>query len=123
MTYWYEIPSPAGLAPLTELLHPGSRTSFYFDDRLRFRAVNESFINDYLRWGPEAVVGLRTDYELEFDVDFCTGLDELREFLGPHYSDSSEVLLGTYPAADDDGVDAVTLLLPDADGQVRAHPH
>lgn len=123
MTNWYEIRSPAGLAPLTELLHPGSRTSFYFDDRLRFRALDESFIDDYLVWGPEAVVGIRADDELELQVDFCTGLNELTEFLGPHYFDASEVLLGAYPEADDDGVDAVTLLLPDADGQVRAHPH
>jgi hypothetical protein len=33
------------------------------------------------------------------------------------------VLLGAYPSADDDGTDAVTLVVPDADGQVRAHPH
>jgi hypothetical protein len=123
MTCWYEVSGPDGLAPLAERLHPGSRVSFYFDDRLRFRAVNQSFIDDYMAWGPEAVVGVRTTDELTLDVGFWTGLKELTEFLGPRYSDSSEVLLGAYPSADGDGIDAVTLVLPDLDGQVRGHPH
>lgn len=123
MTCWYEVSGPERLATLAERLRPGSRVSFYFDDRLRFRTVDESFIDDYLAWGPEAVVGLRTEDGHALEVGFWTGLKALTEFLGPEFPPSSEVLLGAYPSADDDGTDAVTLVVPDADGQVRAHPH
>jgi hypothetical protein len=33
------------------------------------------------------------------------------------------VFYGPFPAADNDGVDAVTVTLPDLDGVVRDHPH
>jgi hypothetical protein len=122
-TYWYEVSGPDVLVELAERLGPGSRVSFYFDDRLRFRAVSESFIDDYLAWGPEAVVGLRTEDDLVLEVGFWTGLADLTEFLGPQYSTLEDVLLGAYPSDDDDGVDAVTIVLPDADGLVRAHPY
>jgi hypothetical protein len=120
---WYELRTVTQLPALAARLHPASRVSFYFDNRLRFRAVDGSFVDDYLAWGPEAVVGLRTSDELELEVGAWTGLDDLTAFLGPLFGPSTQALLGPYPASDDDGEDAVTLVLPDADGQVRAHPH
>lgn len=122
-TRWYIAERESDLAAIALHLGPGSRVSFYFDDRLRFHPWGPQFVDEFLRVGePEAVVGLRTDDPVELDVNFPTGLSDLTDFVGatPY---GQPLLLGAFPAADNDGESAVTVTLPDRDGVVRQHPH
>jgi hypothetical protein len=122
-TRWYIAEHESDLAAIALQLSPGSRVSFYFDDRFRFHPWGPHFVDEFLRVAePEAVVGLRTGDPVRLDVDFPAGLSELTDFVGATaYGDP--LLLGAFPAADNDGESAVTVTLPDRDGVVRQHPH
>ena len=59
---------------------------------------------------------------MRFEVDFITAASELWEFieaLGP----DATIYFGAYPARDDDGRQAITVVLPDRDGVICPHPH
>jgi hypothetical protein len=59
---------------------------------------------------------------IEMEVDFPSSareVDEQLELAGR----PSRVFVGPFPAADNDGSDAITALVPDADGSVRREPH
>ena len=122
-TRWYVAEEPSDLPAISLQLGPGSRVSFYFDDRLRFRPWGSDFVDEFLRVGqPEAVVGRRTDDPVRLEVDFPGGLAALTDFVGPA-PEGDLLLLGAFPAADNDGESAVTITLRDRDGVVREHPH
>jgi len=36
---------------------------------------------------------------------------------------SAHIFYGPFPSPDDDGVNAITIVLPDVDGFVRPHPY
>jgi hypothetical protein len=59
---------------------------------------------------------------IEIDVEFIAGDEELRDFAAGLAS-RARVVYGRFPAADDDGVRAITFDLPDRDGIFRPHPH
>jgi hypothetical protein len=122
-TRWYIAEHESDLAAIELKLVPGSRVSFYFDDRLRFQPWGPHFVDEFLRvGGSEAVVGRRTGDPVRLDVDFPAGLSDLTDFVGST-AYGQPLLLGAFPAADNDGESAVTVTLPDRDGVVRRHPH
>jgi hypothetical protein len=51
-----------------------------------------------------------------------TGCNDLDDFVST-LTAVSLVFFGPFPASDNDGIRAVTVALPDADGVVRSHPH
>jgi hypothetical protein len=123
-TNWFYVTSPGQLGELAARFRPGSSVSFYFDDRIKCTMVDDEFIDDVLDIvvaDGEAVVGFLAGDGLELDVDFVAGLGDLTEMLGARGS-GTVAFVGAFPARDD-GVDAVTFDLPDADGVVRRHPH
>jgi hypothetical protein len=131
-TEWYRCLHQTHLAAITAQLSPGSIVSFYFDQRIAHRRYTPDLhrqiidLMDRLRALPgetgEIVFGQLGDDELHIQVDFPAGaedLDELTSTLGTH----SWIYYGPFPARDNDGVNAITLTLPDNDGIVRRHPH
>jgi len=124
-TNWFYVPTPGQLEELAAQLRPGSSVSFYFDGRIKRTVLGDEVIDDVLdivAAEGEAVVGVLADDGLVLDVDFVAGLGDLTEFLGARES-GAVMFVGGFPGRDDDGVDAVTFDLPDADGVVRRHPH
>jgi len=124
-TRWYYCRKASQLGAIEARLRPGSVVSFYFDKRIRSAAyspeVKPEMLNIIDRTR-DVVVGLLSEDQLELHVDFVTSageLDELTNRLDP----KTQVFYGAFPSRDNDGIDAVTVVLPDVDGIVRAHPH
>jgi hypothetical protein len=59
---------------------------------------------------------------MDIHVDFVSGKNDLSQLIS-EVSAGTLVFHGEFPARDNDGANAITLTLPDADGVVRAHPH
>lgn len=130
-TDWYHCPDHAHLDAITTELHPGSVVSFYFDDRIAHRLYTPWLHQQMLQLmrslrdageTGEIVVGQLAADGLHIEVDFPSGPRDLEEFTRTLGADS-QIYVGLFPGRDDDGVDAVTLTLPDLDGITRAHPH
>ncbi len=124
-TRWYYIEALDKLSALVDLLSPGSAVSFYFDGRVERRCFDDDFVDvvlDVVEGHGEAVVGVLSTDQLIIDVEFIAGLGDFTELFGA-IVDGTVLFVGAFPARDDDGVDAVTIDLPDADGVVRRHPH
>lgn len=124
-THWYFISSVEQLSSLAGRLLPGSVVSFYFDGRIQQQLLDDSLVDAVLNLvveHGEAVVGALASDGLTIDVEYIAGLGDFTEFLGPS-AGGRELFIGAFPGRDDDGYDAVTLTLPDADGVVRCHPH
>ena len=124
-TNWYYCRNERSLDQIEERLRPGSVVSFYFDDRIgklwHFEEVC-SRVDEVVAAVGECVVGVLANDEIGIEVGFVSGRDDLSEFLNGLPS-SSPFFVGEFPARDNDGKDAATILLPDADGVVREHPH
>lgn len=130
-TNWYHCPGRACLDAITTELSPGSLVSFYFDDRIARRLYTPGLHQQMLRLmrslreagdSGEIVVGQLAADGLHIEVDYPSGpesLEEITRTLGTR----SRIYVGRYPGRDNDGVDAVTLTLPDLDGITRAHPY
>lgn len=124
-TKWYYCVDRNHLQSVETQLSPGSAVSFYFDDRMRsdfYSTELKSRVETIIAETGEAVVGVLCEDGMHINVEIIAGLHELAEFvstLGP----TSRVFYGAFPARDNDGIRAVTVVLPDADGVVRAHPH
>jgi hypothetical protein len=124
-THWFYLDDRASIPPLAARLSPGSVVSFYFDERLRFRTIDDVFMDDFFRLigsHGSAVVGRMSDDGLELKVDFPNALSDFTEFLAGGVA-STPICLGAFPDRDNDGVNSVTVTLPDHDGVVRMHPH
>lgn len=124
-TRWFYVESSAALSSVLDLLVPASRVSFYFDDRIAEFELNAELTNivaRLLEQHGEIVVGTMPVNGVEIDVDFATSPHEVVEHLELAPS-PYRVFVGAYPAADNDGVGAITALVPDADGSVRREPH
>jgi hypothetical protein len=123
-TCWYYCRDATDLEEIMGELAPGSIVSFYFDGRLRHGTeIGEAVaaLRAKLRTGAEEVVlgVLRDRIHVHNLISTSRELDEI---VG-EIADSAELLYGAYPAADNDGIAAVTFTVPDADGVVRRHPH
>jgi hypothetical protein len=124
-TRWYFCADKLSLEAVAAKLSPGSVVSFYFDDRIRSdlhsRRIQAS-IEEIIAKEGDAVVGTLAEDGVRIDVQIVAGPKELVEFLSAIASDR-RVFYGAFPGRDNDGVEAVTLTIPDADGTVRNHPH
>jgi hypothetical protein len=67
------------------------------------------------------VLGALRPPDIEVETDFPGSIKEADEFARDH--PDATIIVGAFPAAENDGLDAVTIDLPDADGVVRPHPH
>jgi len=124
-TRWFHVASARDLELVCHELAPGSTVSFYFDDRIALLPYDDETVMrilDLIAAHGDAVVGALDDNQLEISVEFVAGANELGEF-AENLPPQSSVFVGAFPAADNDGYDAVTLSLPDRDGVTRRHPH
>jgi hypothetical protein len=124
-TRWYHLERAGDLSVLFDLLTPGSAVSFYFDGRLDWRRMDDEVVDvilDLVHANGEAVVGVLSADQVTIDVEFVAGLGDLTEFLGS-FGNGAWLLVGNFPARDNDGENAITVELPDADGVLRRHPH
>jgi hypothetical protein len=68
------------------------------------------------------MVGTLGEDGLRVDAEIISGRNELAEFLAANKS-GSRISYGAFPARENEASRSVTLVLPDADGMVRPHPH
>ena len=124
-TDWYFCQSEPQLRDVENALSPGSVVSFYFDNRIERQAYSPSLrptLEEIIADTGDVVLGFLQDDGLHLSLEVVDNPLELGEFLSS-VDDGTEVFFGAFPARDDDGVHAVTLVLPDEDGVVRAYPH
>lgn len=124
-TNWYYCTNPEGLLAIEAALRGGSVVTFCFDDRFVWSedlAAVEQAANRILESegcclvGALCTDGYRLDAQVVLDrIDIEQTIAEL--------TPRGRLVYGGFPARDNDGVAAVTLQLPDADGVVRPHPH
>lgn len=124
-TKWYYCSDQQCLEDLELSLSPGSAVSFYFDGRISRTLFSKEIANilvDKVIDAGELLVGVHRSNSQRIDVEIISGIHELMEFLSGVIP-GALIFYGPYPERDNDGVDAVTVILPDADGVVRPHPH
>jgi hypothetical protein len=131
-TNWYYCANFNQLPDVTSRFRPGSLVSFYFDGRIQRQAYSSDLLprlENMLDESPAIQSGVR---EIVFGVlqadgtSIAVGFPSSMEEIEEEVSDAqlaSVVFFGFFPGRDDDGKSAVTLVLPDADGIVRAHPY
>lgn len=122
-TRWYWVSGADELEDLAVRLHPGSEVSFYFDERLAWRILDDEVRAELL-----AILADDGDFPLgrplagiELDVVIVSGMDELAREVA--HAEGKAVLVGRFPSRADDGQSAITIHLPDLDGVVRSHPY
>lgn len=124
-TRWFVCHDRGALDAIAARLSPGSVVSFYFDDRIderRFEPGLRSEVERIVRETGEAILAQLGPDSLELEIEYVTALSEFDEYAETLGSDST-LFVGTFPARDNDGVNAITVTIPDRDGVVRAHPH
>ena len=124
-TRWYRANSSADLEWLCGRLWPGSIACFYFDDRMTpylWGAEARARILGLLPSAGEVVVCTAREDSPEMDVEFIAGPSGLEEF-DEEIQPGAQVFIGDLSAAENDGINAVSLILPDRDGVTRGHPH
>jgi hypothetical protein len=124
-TKWHYCPSSLSIEALETRFSPGSVVSFYFDDQIRNNPYSPGIkvaVEAVIVQSGEAVVGTLAEDGISIDAEILTGPNELADFLLA-VKPGARIFYGPFPAKDNDGVRAVTLVLPDADGKVRLHPH
>ncbi|NUP06283.1 MAG: hypothetical protein HOW73_09520 [Polyangiaceae bacterium] len=107
------------------MLKPGSCVSFYFGDQLRVSpdaTVARVALRAILQTEPDAVLGILPGEGVLTVKVSNVSIEDLDEEL-ESVANASMLLFGPFPPRQNDGISAVTLDLPDADGIVRAHPH
>ncbi|WP_432948906.1 hypothetical protein ACQPXM_15000 [Kribbella sp. CA-253562] len=122
---WFLVTSPGDVNTVYDELRPGSCVSFYFsggpDVGRNDEATRQRMFEEITSAG-EIVLGRPADSGVELDLDIISGPGELTEYL-MHHAEGARVVWGTWPAPLNDGQDAITVDLVDADGVLRAHPH
>jgi hypothetical protein len=122
---WFFIRDAQALDGVFSALRGGSRVSFYFSSFLRVESDSEEVraaMFDAITTGGELVVGYPSASSVELGVAIVNGPSELTGILVAH-QEGALVVWGEWPAPADDGEDAVTVHLVDADGELRPHPH
>jgi hypothetical protein len=113
------------LEDVFELLSGGSSVSFYFSGRLHIAVDDDAArqaMFDGITGSGELVLGYPAQGNSQLDMAIVSGPSELTEHLMLH-PEGSLVVWGDWPAREDDGQDAITVDLVDADGMLRPHPH
>ncbi len=123
-TKWYYCSDRSRLESVEERLSPGSVVSFYFDGRIRSDLYSpdvESNVENIIAEEGEAVIGRLHEDGCRIEIETVAGPGDLAEFIST-INPTSRLFYGTHPTRDNDGIRAVTVLLPDADTIARAHP-
>jgi hypothetical protein len=123
-TKWYVLDAPDDLDALARLVRPGGLVSFHFDGRISEVRLDEAAVDRLSAIAVRdhgSVIALRRG-GIELDVYFPSDRRDLDDWL-KEMADPDRAFIGAFPAWDNDGVDAVTVTLPDADGEVRGHPY
>src|ERR1017187_2089227 len=113
-TRWYYCPDKDKLGAVEERLLPGSAVSFYFDDRIKSGVYSpevKSNIEGIIIDESEAVVGRLRDDGLQIEVQLVSNIDEIDDFAST-INPAARVFYGAFPARDNDGVRAITVVLP-----------
>jgi hypothetical protein len=124
-TDWYFVGDSERLAATTAELRPGSVVSFYLDDRISYRRYteeDEATLLSFIARDGDALVGWLMEDGWHIDMRVVSGPIELREVVSESPQDAA-LFFGAFPGRDNDGVDAITVTMPDVDGIVRPHPH
>jgi hypothetical protein len=124
-TAWYVCGSEDELKLIVREFHPGSSVSFYSDDRLSRTVYNpqvRSSVAGIIDRSGDAVIGEYHPGDLHLDMQVISDERELDEFLAT-VGNATQMYFGAFPSPDNAGHSVVTIVLPDADGVVRSHPH
>lgn len=124
-TRWYWLRTTDDFGGLYEALSPGCVVSFYVDDRIEWAMPTPKMRQRVLAIvasDGDAVVGRLGADGLELIVDYVGGQDAPMRFIEAAPGEEP-LFFGPFPAREDDGVRALTITLPDADGVIREHPH
>jgi hypothetical protein len=124
-TLWYVCESPSQLPAVVGRLSPGSAVHFLFGERFVHRVYSPEVRDGILRIvkeDREAVVGQLDVDGLTLDTEYIANAVELDEYV-ENFGSASRVFYCRYPGWESNGLDAVTVVLPDADGVLRKHPH
>lgn len=124
-TDWFVVTDERQLDVVADQLRPGSAVSFYFGDqftRATYTAEVHAELLQIMRTTDVVVALDPPPGEVLLDWDFYNSPRELAEFTDTLGS-ASVLHFGPYPGRDDDGIEAISLILPDRDGVVRPHPH
>ena len=116
--------TPDELPNVESSLRPGSLVSFYFDDRIRQAEYDDRLritLEDIIRKTRGAVIGALLPDGFRIDARVAVSSVDLAEEIAD--LGASVLFFGEFPGRDNDGVAAITLQVPDADGRVRPHPY
>jgi hypothetical protein len=125
---WYLLAGSADVASARKLVRPGSSLTAYLHPQLPVQgqwsqqlAIATKALVDKLGAHEELVALVDSGSRPLLDAEYIADADEL-EGWGPEVAGAT-VWIGKYPDWPDDGEDAVTRVVPDADGVARAHPY
>jgi hypothetical protein len=124
-TNWFYCNDQIQLKTVEAELSPGSVVSFYFDGRFQNAIYSSELRTNLEKVFSESgniVLGVLGEDGLHLKVAFADYLEELKAVL-PEFNFGVRLYYGAFPGRDNDGIRAVTVILPDEDGIVRAHPH
>ncbi len=124
-TRWYHLPRQGDVAQIASRLSPGSSVSFYFDNRFAWCRPGDPYeqrVRSVLATTGETVVAEVVDDDPELLLHLVAGEADLAE-LTTDLASNRSLFIGSFPMRDSDGIDAVTIDLPDRDGVIRHHPH
>lgn len=123
MTKWYYCRDLSQLGVVIDSLRPGSQVSFYFDGHIRKAPPSDALaerLSALVRDSEGFIAGCLDANGVDINMKDCDP-DDIADLMRDR--SNAAIFHGEYPAADNDGVDAITVTLPDADGAVRGHPH
>jgi hypothetical protein len=122
---WFFVTGMVTPERVFDLLRGGSSVSFYFSRHLHVAPDNENsrqeMFDEVTEYG-EVVLGYPSPDAPELEMEVISGPSELTEFLMLH-PEGSLAVWGQWPPRENDGKDAITVDLVDADGVLRTHPH
>jgi hypothetical protein len=123
-TRWYVAYDAQQLGDILSGAANGSAISCYFDDRLKRSTWSMSTrqeIMDVVKTSGDCVVARPVAGSNLLDVAFVAGENDIDEFF-PAIREGETVFLGAFPGRDDDGVNAVSWIVPDSNAPKRI-PH
>jgi len=122
---WYYLPYLSKLNEIETMWRPGSSVSLYFDNRIKFLNYSNdiaTYAKEILLRDREVLLGKLDSSLIKIEMEIISGPIELSEYVA-NISLTEQVFCGAFPGKDNDGVNAVTVIIPDEDGAVRNHPY
>ena len=131
-TNWFYCRELARLPSIVACLHPSSMVSFYFDERIKrapWTDATRAEVLALIKAHAEIVFGrfarqdtAPTDTLFEIDASLVMSAEEVDDHADGLRS-HVPVFFGEFPGKEQDGENVFTLVLPDEDGETRAHPY